>query len=83
MEPAGKSRIGIVPDIFGLLLQVLFVAASGYWVITSYLEEMPMTSIVGYWFLLICAVLSLLHIIIQRHRKNNLPVRTIENNDFE
>ena len=66
--------LGVVPDIRGLFLQVLFETASVYWVITSYLEEMPMTSIVGYCLLLIFAVLLLLRITIRRHRWSNLPV---------
>lgn len=78
MKPADKSRVGAAPNNYGLLLSVPYVTVSTYWVIISYLEKMPMTSVVGYWLLLICAVLSLLLPIIQRHRKNNLPNRAIK-----
>ncbi|MEK7410425.1 MAG: hypothetical protein AAB327_03430 [Actinomycetota bacterium] len=66
MKPADKSRIGMVPDIFGLLLQVLLVAVSVFWVIAAYLVGLPTIFIVGYWLSLIHPVLGLLRTIIQR-----------------
>ncbi len=56
----------MVPDIFGLLLQVLLVAVSVFWVIAAYLVGLPTIFIVGYWLSLIHPVLGLLRTIIQR-----------------